>query len=533
LFLTGGTALASPAQPVRAGAHGTVPYVVESRTRLLPNDALTTPVWWHGVCDGNSQTGNYPGSTPLGAVFDGLVACGRPPGDSNDALVQFFPGAWGEFEWECVELSMRWMYQAWGVEPYGANGYDVVQNYPNGATGFPRLDVVQNGTPGIAPQIGDVLSMKDSSQFGHTEVVALSTVNSAGNGSLLAITENYGNGNDGWIPLTVTHWVVSSPGMSVTGWLHNPAWSLQIPVLWRITTAGLLQVKDSGGMAGSFTTVASGIASADVIGGEGSRPAPLVAALTTDGTLLAGYLLPGTALHTIASGVKSFGISSGAGSSGRPILGWLTTAGDFEIASGSLTATPVLEATGASQIAIAPDSGPSDPVIGYLTPNGHVEVAEGATALRAHADFIRVASGAGSQIALAGGGRDSSDVVEGYVGRRGGFYERQGLGGFARVAPSASQISLGAVGLSATPLLGYVSPAGHFEAKYGDGAWVAQGTGIRAGTVSGGPSSAGFPVVTALSTSGTWAARQGTLSAVWHDEGSGVVAMGASALTVS
>src|SRR5271165_4559762 len=74
LVLAGGTALASPASHIREGARGTVPYVAESRTRLLPNDALTVPSWWHGVCDSNAKTGNYPGSTPLGAVFDGLVA---------------------------------------------------------------------------------------------------------------------------------------------------------------------------------------------------------------------------------------------------------------------------------------------------------------------------------------------------------------------------------------------------------------------------------------------------------------------------
>ena len=93
----------------------------------------------------------YPGSHPLGASWHGLVACGPGPTQGgSDHLVSFFPGAWGELEWECVELSMRWMYLAWGVNPYPADGWDVVRNYgahqsavqPDG----PQLDVVSNGT---------------------------------------------------------------------------------------------------------------------------------------------------------------------------------------------------------------------------------------------------------------------------------------------------------------------------------------------------------------------------------------------------
>ena len=68
---------------------------------------------------------------PLGADWDGLEACGPRPyyGEGPDVGVRFPGASWGVLEWECVELSMRWMYQAWGVEPYPANGSGVVWNY--------------------------------------------------------------------------------------------------------------------------------------------------------------------------------------------------------------------------------------------------------------------------------------------------------------------------------------------------------------------------------------------------------------------
>ena len=74
---------------------------------------------------------NYAGAHPLGASYRGVEVCGPRPGADGapNRLVRFFPGAWGELEWQCVELSMRYLYLAYGVLPYGANGKDVVANY--------------------------------------------------------------------------------------------------------------------------------------------------------------------------------------------------------------------------------------------------------------------------------------------------------------------------------------------------------------------------------------------------------------------
>src|SRR5690242_9498837 len=130
---------------------------------------LAAPSWWSGSCD----SGNYPGAHPLGASYRGVAVCGPRPGADGAAnrLVRFFPGAWGELEWQCVELSMRFMYVAYGVSPYGANGKDVVDNYTTAAGG--GLVKVTNGTAGKAPAPGDVISFGPTatSAFGHTGVI--------------------------------------------------------------------------------------------------------------------------------------------------------------------------------------------------------------------------------------------------------------------------------------------------------------------------------------------------------------------------
>ena len=93
--------------------------------RLGAAQSVALPSWWN---DGTCDPGNVPESKALGASWHGLVACGPGPTEGgSDHVVSFFPGAWGELEWECVELSMRWMYLAWGVNPYPADGWDVVQ----------------------------------------------------------------------------------------------------------------------------------------------------------------------------------------------------------------------------------------------------------------------------------------------------------------------------------------------------------------------------------------------------------------------
>ncbi len=108
------------------------------------------PSWWHGqTCD----TNNYPGSYPLGASYNGVIACGPGPTQGgSDHSVQFFSGAWTEYEWECTELVFRYMYLVDGIAPYSANGKDVVNNY----SGNILTKVSNNGTS--LPIPGDIIS---------------------------------------------------------------------------------------------------------------------------------------------------------------------------------------------------------------------------------------------------------------------------------------------------------------------------------------------------------------------------------------
>ena len=137
--------------------------------------------------------------------------------------MQFFSGAWGELEWQCVELSMRYLYLAYGVSPYGANGKDVVANYTTAAGG--GLVKVSNGVAGTKPAPGDVISFGPTatSTLGHTGVVESVNVDGSGNGSIRILSQN--DTADGWRTIPVNTWSVNGPATglgAVSGWLHKP-----------------------------------------------------------------------------------------------------------------------------------------------------------------------------------------------------------------------------------------------------------------------------------------------------------------------
>lgn len=166
-----------------------------------------SPSWWSGDCDVN----NHPGSHPLGASFNGVEACGPGPLQGGaDHWEYFFKGAWGEEEWECVELVMRYMYLIDGVVPYNANGSQVVSNYK----GSRFTQVANNGASLPAP--GDIFSMGATNTLGHTAVVTQVSV-SNGTGTITAMEQN--NHANGWDSITVKGNVL---GGGVTGWLHAP-----------------------------------------------------------------------------------------------------------------------------------------------------------------------------------------------------------------------------------------------------------------------------------------------------------------------
>jgi hypothetical protein len=126
---------------------------------------IALPSWWVGMCDtgdyaaaSQSLTGTAIPAYPLSAsaVWEGgLVACGPRPeyGEGRDVSVRFPGGQWSVLEWECVDLSMRWMYEAWGVNPFPPNGSGVVWNYTATQSQYnpdrPALEAIANN--GIGP----------------------------------------------------------------------------------------------------------------------------------------------------------------------------------------------------------------------------------------------------------------------------------------------------------------------------------------------------------------------------------------------
>jgi hypothetical protein len=114
---------------------------------------------------------------------------------------------------------MRFMYLAYNVEPYPANGSQVVSNY----TGS-RLVKINNGSPQQAPQPGDIMSFGATTTNGHTSVVVESQVDANGNGTIRTLNQNLGgSGTDilqGYLNLTLNNWYVLG---DATGWLHDPS----------------------------------------------------------------------------------------------------------------------------------------------------------------------------------------------------------------------------------------------------------------------------------------------------------------------
>jgi hypothetical protein len=193
----------------------------ETLTLNLPTaGAISAPAWWNGQ---NCDAGTDSASHPLGAEWNGLVACGpRPAHDGfNDVTAHFFAGSYGVYEWECVELSLRWLYLAYGVPPYAANGGTIWSNYSPSMGG--GLQQIANGS-GVAPVPGDVVSWPGFNNGpGHTAVVTDATVDGSGNGSIKVMEEN--GTIDGWDTYPVTNWVVGGGAYlpNAAGWLHKPS----------------------------------------------------------------------------------------------------------------------------------------------------------------------------------------------------------------------------------------------------------------------------------------------------------------------
>ncbi len=228
---------------VLAGLLHAPPVMAEGMTESLPVQ-IAAPSWWKGNCDDGryfAATGKH--SVQLGsASFHGLIACGpRPAFDKvPDLQVSFFPGAFPRPAWECTELASRWMYLAWGVNPYPATGSQVVTAYAEQKAAYnpggPDLLAEKNGTPGLAPRPGDVISEGDLTTDGHVAVVTAVDpgVTTSGSGTIWIIQQNATT--SGIDRLTDSGWTVGGGYYKVTGWLHNPGLGLPgVPAAGAVT----------------------------------------------------------------------------------------------------------------------------------------------------------------------------------------------------------------------------------------------------------------------------------------------------------
>ncbi len=126
--------------------------------------------------------------------------------------------------YQCIELVARYLKARYNADPGRANGSQAVDRY---ASVYPATFVkIANGTRRMAPRKGDVLSLSGNRSFndvGHTGIVISSAVNSAGNGTVRTIEQNWGGagGTSGYHNYSVRNWRVSFRGLPHIKWLRG------------------------------------------------------------------------------------------------------------------------------------------------------------------------------------------------------------------------------------------------------------------------------------------------------------------------
>jgi alpha-tubulin suppressor-like RCC1 family protein len=186
------------------------------------------PYWWNGQeCDSDYyfNTGVYHERPHQIAAWDGLIACKpMPHGNENRDIKRQFTDQSGnavgvpQFEWECVELSKRWLWLAYGLPAQSGNGNNMMSAYQNA----PGITAIYQKGATVPPVTGDVMSWGPDAVWGHTAVVTDSHVDpSTGDGFIMVIEQN--NDPTGVGKVNVNHFQVDGRGGSTIGWLHHGA----------------------------------------------------------------------------------------------------------------------------------------------------------------------------------------------------------------------------------------------------------------------------------------------------------------------
>ena len=132
-----------------------------------------------------------------------------------------------EYEWQCVELAMRYLYLAYGIPPYRVGGgKNVVSRFDTAA--HPEFEKIQNGTAGRAPQRGDIISFRPTDKFGHVAVVVGSSVDEkTGDGAIQIIEQN--DARNGYRTYQLSKWRVKGKFLAIN-WLHRRTYKLAVTV---------------------------------------------------------------------------------------------------------------------------------------------------------------------------------------------------------------------------------------------------------------------------------------------------------------
>jgi hypothetical protein len=196
---------------------------------ITPDRLARKPPNYSDRCDTvnyDHATGEPPGywRQYLGTYYRGIPACGpRPIYGGIDVNAIFYNGApWGVLEWECVELSLRWMYLAYGTPPYPGNGDQLYGNYNPNNGGQKLYQIANTPGPPYSPHAGDVFSYETGGTGGHTSVAIASSIDTNGNGWVNVMEQNASYA--GLSQLTMTNYqVASNYGGYIIGWLTpNP-----------------------------------------------------------------------------------------------------------------------------------------------------------------------------------------------------------------------------------------------------------------------------------------------------------------------